>query len=736
MDSTKLRLALTNAALGHVEVGSARVQEALSVPTSARVTFLVNDPIDEQSAVGTKATVDAKVDDAVARSWELVVVGVRYESSRGGQLVYSVELAHPLALLAYRSDVRMFQNMSVKDIVEDVLRRANLGLSPAWHLKRTLPARVYCVQYRETDLDFISRLLEHEGISYVCNYDDGTGLTFVDNSDAFKPIEGNDTVALVEGEHGEGVQEIDVEYSWTTDQVTLRDYNHEKPGVTLESTITIGNDKAGAVYEFPGGFSEPSNGKDLATIRAEEVASRQVVAKGRADNLAFRAARKFTLSGTSRDSLNVEWLLRAVTHSFVVLRLERFDETRAYDNSFVCSPMAQPYRPPRAAPRPVAAGSDCVVVTGPSGEEIHTDKLGRMTGKFFWDRVGKNDETSSRWMRVVQLPIGGSMALARVKWEMVVRYLYGDPDRPIAIARVDNGVHAAPYAYPKAASAMALKTLTSPGGGKHNEFSMEDGGGGMKFAMTAAKDYVEQVNHDKTQTIGVNEKLHIGVDCQAMVDGSQKISIGAMQTKSVGSDAGVQISGNRTKSVGAAEMVTVTGMESEKIGGSDTETVGACRITAATMGISRTSKGSHSLTVGGAMIEAAALGCSVAVVGAKSETVGAAKLVLSGGAISETVIGALSLTVGGVLLNNAAGKVQSSTKGAASIDVGGVAMINAGDQLQIKAKTIKISVGGALNMLGGGGILNMTPGSASFVGLVTLKGSNGVSISGAPNLVG
>ena len=375
-------------------------------------------------------------------------------------------------------------------------------------------------------------------------------------------------------------------------------------------------------------------------------------------------------------------------------------------------------------------------MTGPSGEEIHTDKLGRMTGKFFWDRVGKSDETSSRWIRVVQHPIGGSMALARVKWEMVVRYLYGDPDRPIAISRVDNGVHAAPYAYPAAASAMSLKTLSSPASGKHNEFSMEDGGGGMKVAMTASKDYVEQVNNDKTQKITVNEKTDVGVDCATTVGGKQSITIGAMHTKTVSSDASVQVTGARSKTVSAAEIVTITGTETDKVGGSDTESVGACRITMATMGVSRTSKGSHSLTVGGAMIEAAALGCSVATAGARSETVGAVKLVASGGTVGETVIGAMSLAVGGVLVNTAAGKSASSTKGACTIEVGGAAMINAADQLQIKAKTIKITVGGVVNILGGGGILNMTPGSASFVGLVTLKGSNGVSLSGAPNLVG
>jgi type VI secretion system secreted protein VgrG len=736
MQSTKLRLALTNDALGSVDVAHAVVREALSTPTTAHVTLFVDDALDEEAPIGTKATLKALVDDALTRTWDLVVIAVRFEAARADKLVYSVELAHPLALLAHQSDVRMYQKVSVQDIVDDVVQRATTGLSPAWHLKRSLSPRTYCVQYRETDLDFVSRLLEHEGIFYVPNDGDGDGFTLADDKNAFAPIDGNATVAFVEGEHGEGVHELDVEYSWVTDRVTLRDWNHETPTIQLQATSAVSGTVACEAYEFPGGFSVSADGGALAQVRAEELASRQAIATGRSDQLAFRPARSFTLSGTSRDPLNADWVLRSVTHSFVILRLEREDDERSYSNTFVCAPSAQPYRPSRDTPRPIAAGSDSVVVTGPSGEEIHTDSLGRMTGKFYWDRIGKNDETSSRWMRVVQLPIGGSMALARMKWEMVVRYLYGDPDRPIAIARVDNGVHAAPYAYPAAASAMSLKTLTSPGGAKHNEFSMEDGGGGMKVGMTASKDYTEAVNNNKTQKIAVNEKTDVGVDCANTVGGSQKISIGAMQTKTVTSDASVQVTGDRTKSVGAAEMVTVSGAETNKISGSDTESVGACRITTATMGISRSSKGSHSLTVGGAMIEATAMGCSVATAGARSETVGAVKLVASGGAVAETVIGAMAVTVGGVLMNNAAAKTLSSTKGAATIEVGGAAALNAGDQIQITAKSISINVGGVVNILGGGGVLNMTPGSGSFVGLVTLKGSSGVSLSGAPNLVG
>jgi type VI secretion system secreted protein VgrG len=732
MTSTGYVLTFTNGPVGKARVEGATVREALSTPTSAQVRIAVDHALDVEAPLGTAGTLEVKLGAATQRTWHLKVAEVRFDRKTIDEYHYTVLLAHPLALLSYRADVRMFQKMSVDKIVEDVLQSASTGLTPTWHLNRALPTREYCVQYRETDFDFVSRLLEHEGIFYECDAGDGTGFTLADNKDAFKPIDGDEHVPYVSAFGADGIDDFVVEYGWTTDKVTVRDWNFDLPKVKLESSADVGSTFMGEVYEFPGGFSEPPQASDIALIRAEEVASRQVTAWGRSNDIRFRPARKFKLTSTSRDSLNDEWSLRGATHVFTI----RNQGVGDYANTFSCAPASQPYRPPRVTKPPVAAGSDCVVVTGPSGEEIHTDKYGRMTGKFYWDRVGKDDETSSRWIRVVQLAIGGSMALARTKWEMIVRYLYGDPDRPVAIARVDNGVHTSPYAYPKAASAMALKTLTSPGGGKHNEYSMEDGGGGMKIGVTASKDYTENTNLHKTQKVGNNEKLDVGVDAKTTVDGGQKISIGAMLSKTVSSDAGVEVTGDRTKTVGAAEMVTITGTSSEQVHGSDTESVGACRISAATMGVSRSTKGSSSLTVGGAMIEASGLGCSVATLGARSETVGAAKLVLSGGAIGETVIGAMAHTVGGVLLNNAAGKSQSSTKGAATLEVGGVAMYNAASQLQIRADTIKITVGGVVNLLGGGGVLNMTPGSASFVGLVTLKGSNGVTMTGAPNLVG
>ncbi|MBK7400802.1 MAG: type VI secretion system tip protein VgrG [Myxococcales bacterium] len=619
------------------------------------------------------------------------------------------------------------------DIVKLVFERAGIDVGTCdFQVSRTLPKRVYCVQYRETDRDFSERLMDFEGIWTIpADEPDAAKTIFADDKTIFEPIEGEHVLPYVDGGIGTGVFDLEVTHSVITEEVVLRDYNYETPGVDLTSTAGVSGAKSSR-YEFPGGYQTQADGKALAQIRLEEHLAQRTVAKGLAHIPQMRPGRTFDLTETTRDALNVTWLVRAVTHRY---RRTGGEKNQVYECAFEASPADQAYRPKRRHKWPVVPGSHSIKVTGPAGEEIHTDSLGRMKGKFFWDREGKEDDKATCWMRVIQLPIGGSQALARVGWEMIVRYAYGDPDRPIAVCRVDNGAHTAPYSYPKAASAMSFKTLSSPGGGKYNEITMEDGGGGQKFGVTASKDWNEQVNNNKTEKIGANEKLEVGTTLDVTVGAGQTVKIGASRTCTISADAGVSVTGDRTKSVGASETVSISGSLTEKVAASDSESVGGNHMTLAALGVTRTSKGSQSLTVAGSMASIAGMGLGVMVAGAKSETVGGAKLVISGGAASENVIGAAALTVGGAIIHAAAGNRTASAKGTSRVIVGGVGLLNAGGKLQMKAKKIRFTVAGMANLLGGGGIVNLTPASATIIGLVTYKGSGGVKISGSPNLI-
>lgn len=715
--------------LGELTVVSAQITEAVSGVARASVSALGGDGADLDGAPGQPAHLSFEdAESGVTRHFHFIVKSVHFDGRHlRERRRYEVELVHELYALSLRSDARIFQDKDVKDIVSEVLQGAGV---PAAHvsfsIQRALPRREYCVQYRETDLDFISRLVEHEGIFFFAHDDESsTQLTFADAQSAFPPIEGDSKIPLRQG-HGYGITGLFFESKPTPGKVTLSDYDFTRPGADL----TVRQDSGGGPgdwFEYTAGHRTQAEGQALAGIRLQALRAEGRVGHGTSSSMALRAGSWFELEGAQRAALNGKYLITEVEH---------FMERGTISNRFRCIPFDRAYRPPRTAPRPVMRGAHSAVVTGPSGSEIHTDEHGRMKAKFFWDRVGKNDDESSCWMRVGQLPTGGSLALARVGWEMAVVYIDGDPDRPVAVARLYNAEKTSPYGYPAAKTRTALQTPSSPGGGKSNEIRMEDGSGGMELFVNASKDYVGQVNNNMTETIAVNETLTVGSDCEINVGASQEISVGGNESTTVGDLAGVVVKADRTRSVGGSETVSVGGSLAMTVGGSDSETTGGSHTTLAALGVTRSSSGAQSLTVGGSLVNAAGAGVGVAIAGAKSETIGGMKLAVSAATVGESVVGALASTVGGVVVQASGGNREGVTKGVAAITVGGVACANAGSKVSIKGKKVAIRVAGIANFLGGGGILNMTAGSASFVGLVVLDASGSITISGNPNLVG
>lgn len=717
---------LTCDPLGEITVLSAHVTEGISTLTRAAVTVL-GDGVDIDGVPGQPAHLTIADDAGVTRHFHFIVQAVHMNSRHEGERrCYDLALVHELHLLSLRTDVRIFQDKDVEEIVSAVLQGAGV---PAGHvtfsLQRALPKREYCVQYRETDLDFVSRLLEHEGIFYFAHDDESsTHLTFADAQGAFPPIEGESRIPLRRG-HGYGIHRLAFESAPTPGKVTLCDYDFERPAVDLTVREDAGG--PGDWFEYMAGHKTQAEGSALAGIRLQAFLATGRVGQGAASNPALRAGSWFELEGAQRAALDDKYLITDVEHAV---------RRTSIESCFRCIPFASAYRPPRLAPRPVMRGAHSVVTTGPSGAEIHTDEHGRMKAKFFWDRLGKADDTSSCWMRVGQLPIGGSMALARVGWEMAVVYLDGDPDRPVTISRLYNAEKTSPYTYPAAKTRMALQTPSSPGGGKSNEVRMEDGAGGMEFFANASKDYDGQVNNNMTETIAVDEALDVGVDREVAVGAAQKVTVGGDESTTVSDLAGLTVKADRNKTVGGSETVSVGSSIAMTVGGADSESTGGSHTTLAALGVTRTTASSQSLTVGGSLVSAAAAGVSVAVAGAKSETIGGVKLAVSAATVGESVVGALASTVGGVLVQAAGGNREGVTKGAAAVTVGGLLCANAGSKVSIKGKKVTIRVAGIANFLGGGGILNMTPGSASFVGLVVLDASGKITISGNPNLVG
>lgn len=717
-----------------LRVISAEVRERLSTPTAATVECECTEDFDGEDLLGAPAKIEVIEDGTTVRRFHLVVTGLGFAGVFAGERRrYTFELAHELHALKLRSDVRIFQEKSVPDIVSDVLTGAGIAADHfEISLRRTLSPRVYTVQYRELDFDFVSRLIEHEGVFYfIADDDEKAVIHFADDKSAFEAIEGEPDVLLADDAHATGVTDFWIEHRSVPGKATVGDYNYTTPAVDLARSAAASGSPPGEYFEYASGHQTTGDGDALAKVRLEELHAGSVTASGESDVIALQAGRWFELGGAGDEAHNGKYVIRSVVHD---LRPRAQDGLSHYANRFTCAPHALAFRPRRAAPRAIVRGSHSILTTGPSGSEIHTDSLGRMKGKLFWDRKGSADDRSTCWIRVLQHPIGGSMALARTGWEMVVVYFDGDPDRPHSILRAYNAEKTSPYGYPGAKTRMAFQTPSSPGGGKSNELRMEDGAGGMEMFVNASKSFESETVNDKSETVAVDEQIEVGVNASTIVGSAEKIQIGASRTATVGANVSEGVGGSRTKSVGGSETVTVSGNQTAVVKGSDSETTGGTRMCVAAVGVTRTCTGSASLSVGAVRVEASGLGCSMAVAGAKSETVGGVKLTLSGKTVNETVVGALASTVGGVCVHAAGGNRLGTTKGAAAINVGGVACINAAGKVAIEAKKISINVLGVANFLGGGGVLNLTPATAAFGGLVVIDASGSITVSGNPNI--
>jgi type VI secretion system secreted protein VgrG len=727
----KSELTFTCDALGSdLRLLEAHVDEAISEPTRARLRVTSAEEQDVEAAIGTEAVLTLKAAGELLHEYHLQVCAAELTdvvAMEGGlpRFHYLVELEHELAALRLRSDVRMFQDKDVKEIVTDVLTAAGVpGGHVSWSIQRSLPKRPYCIQYRESDFDFASRLLEEEGIFYFIHDDGAPHLTIADAQSAFPPIAGDSAVPVGRG-HDRGIESLSFETRPIPEKVAVNDYNFRTPSVSLEGAHET-EEGNGDWFEYPGRHATPDEGHARAQIIAEELRAHASVGSGSSNVLALRAGAWLELEGTRRAALAAKYLLTAVTLS------KEGDQIHA---SFRLIPHDRPFRPQRKTPRPRLRGIHSAVVTGSSGSEIHVDDMGQMKGKFFWDRVGQLDDKSSTWLRVGQLPIGGSMALARVGWEMAIAYVDGDPDRPHAVARLYNGEKTSPYGYPAAKSRMSLQTPTSPGGGSSNEIRMEDSGGKQEFFINSTKDLVEQINNNRTKKVGANHKVEVGNNLNVAVTSVQSVKIGSNKTEKVTAAHELSVTGSRQKKVGGSETVTVSGGVEIKTEGSESESVSGSHTTLAALGIERSTSSSQTLTVSGSLIQAAALEIGNATAGARSETVGAAKITASAASVSESVLGAAATTVGGALVQAASGKRIGGTKGAAAITVGGLVDANGASKVMLKAKKINILVAGVANFVGGGGVLTLTAGSASFAGLVTVDASGTVKISGNPNMM-
>lgn len=624
-----------------------------------------------------------------------------------GYRSYRLELVPDLWKLTRTSDCRIFQQKTVVQIIETLLSEGGVSNFKKQGLSGTHNARDYCVQYRETDFAFISRLMEEEGIFYYFTHEEGKH-TLVLSDSASGYGDGLDG-SLEYGNRAQGAELV--VHSWRpgfafqSGKWTLDDYDFEAPGTDLQAStatvLSVSAFKSWERFDYPGGYAVKADGTNFSRLAMEADEADHQTCDGESGYRGLGPGLKFTMAKhPAASEQGKAW-------TPVLLRHEAVDNSHfgnqtsppSYVNSFTAIPAATPARPQRVTPKPVVQGPQTAAVTGPAGEEIYTDKYGRVRVRFHWDRLGKNDETSSCFVRTAQIMAGknwGAQFVPRIGMEVVVAFLEGDPDRPLVVGCVYNGDNLPPYTLPDNKTQSGFKSRSSAKGdaSTFNELRFEDKKGSEEVYLHAQKDFKRMVEND--------DSLQVDHDQTIVVKNDRKLTV------SEGNETIEVTKGNRATTISAGnETLTVSkGNRSVAIAkGTETLTVSEGKRTVTVAGgddVHEVSKGDRTVTVGqGDDVLTVSRGDATLDVKQGDYAVklgsGSVSIKASAGKISLEAMQSIELKVG-------ANSVKIDTAG---VTIKGTMVTVQGDaQCQVKSAMTTVSGDGTLTLKGGMVMIN------------------------------
>ena len=567
--------------------------EAVSTPFAFSLDLLSeDDSIAASSLLRQPVTVTLTLASGDARAFHGLVREFTQLGRQEKLIAYRMEIVPALWFLTLGSDCRIFQGMGVLEIVRQVLSENHVTDLDV-RCTKSYPARDYCVQYRETHFAFVSRLLEEEGIFYFFEHSSGKHvLVLSDDATSAKACPGAAPAKMADSpqpwQESDVIVELTMATSVHTGEVTLRDYDPLQPSLLLES---VAGQQPSQRYDYPGKFSKLADGNRYARLEVEADGAREAVISGAGNCRFFLSGHQFTLADHYRRDANAAYHLIEVHHRATGGDFRSWDSAPIdYRNEFVAVPAKAKFRPGRRTPRAIIPGTQTALVVGGGGDEICVDEHGRVKVQFYWDRVGKKNESSSCWVRVATTWAGkqwGAVQIPRIGQEVIVAFLEGDPDRPIIVGSVYNAEQGPPYALPGNKTQSGVKSRSTLGGGtdNYNELRFEDKKGSEQLIIHAEKDEIVEVEHDRTETIGNDattkvgrdESYSVGRDQSVGVDGNQTVNVGKSRTESVGSDESISISGGRTESVGKDEGVSIGQNRNVSVGKDDNVDIGQHR---------------------------------------------------------------------------------------------------------------------------------------------------------------
>jgi type VI secretion system secreted protein VgrG len=602
--------------------------ETLSKPFEFRVTMLSTElDVDIKSLLRTSVTVALILSDGEKRYFNGVFHSVMQaqedSDAQGGPAMGMSHPEHELAtyeaiivpkvwFLSLDANCKIFQAMSVPDIVSSVLKEAGVT-DFEFNTLGTYPVREYCVQYRESSLAFISRLLEEEGIFYYFTHEETKHtLNFVDKNTAGGTVPGQDTVKYAYDQDGwvgggdeedkeEGVARLERIETVFTGKASLTDYDFTKPKTSLLGTTGSENEEA---FDYPGEYTEIDDGTRYSRIRLEERESVQFVVNGVSVCRSFQPGYYFTLEDHYREDTNQDYFLISVNHEAVdATYRSNKGVAESYGNTFTAIPNEVAYRPPRDTPRPTVKGLQPALVVGKEGEEIWVDQYGRVKVQFYWDRVGTKNENSSCWVRVAQIWAGknwGWMTIPRIGQEVLVDFLEGDPDRPIIVGRVYNADQTVPWDLPANQTQSGILTRSSKGGSADtaNYLQFEDKMGSEQINVWAQKDMNTTVENNDTQTVNVDRTITVKGKHTETITGDTTITIqtGKHDTTVQTANQSITVSqGNQSTTISMGNQSTTISMGNQTtsvtMGSISTDAMQAITLTVGPSSISITPEG-------------------------------------------------------------------------------------------------------------------------------------------------
>lgn len=590
-------------------IRKATITEQLAQPYSIEMELLSPDEhLDFDKILGRPMHIDIALDDGGSRYFHAYIVEFAQTGRLGTYATYRARCAPWLWFLTRTFDCRIFQDKTAPEIIKEIFREH--GFTDFQDkLTKSYRKRDYCVQYRESDFNFVQRLMEEEGIYYYFTHKASShSLVLADSYSGHESTSGYETIFYYPPSDNE-VREKDHIHDWRqqrniqSGKYVVTDYDFTKPRAKLETQYVQKRNFPNSEYEvfdYPGGYTAVADGDHYVRARLEALQQQSERFDGIGNARGQATGYLFKLAGYPRKDQNKEYLVIGARYELHAGEYESLE--RAPERDFLCTFQAinakVPFKTAMTTLKPRVGGPQTASVTGPDGEEIFTDKYGRVKVQFHWDREGQRDEKSSCWVRVSQIWAGknwGWITIPRIGQEVVVDFLEGDPDQPLITGRVYNQDNMPPYDLPANKTQSGIKTRSSRNGSpdNFNEIRFEDKKGSEQLYIHAEKnqdivvenDETHFVGHNRTKTIDHDERTHVKNDRTETVDNNETITIGNDRTESVGSNESISIGSNRTESVGSNESISigkdrtkaVTGNESVSIGKDQSFNIGASR---------------------------------------------------------------------------------------------------------------------------------------------------------------